>query len=123
MGLMILVIDLQSLRSFCFSVRAEDEPEPSSFRDDEVGGLLQASSGENQPILSISCCSFLDLINTDLRVRCQRRRGMRADVLAAREREGETWCTLVSRSLCHARTDEEEVEVWEAEMDDGVQTI
>lgn len=39
------------------------------------------------------------------------------------EREGATWCTLVSRSLCHARTDEEEVEVWEAEMDDGVQTI
>lgn len=31
-------------------------------------------------------------------------------------------CALVS-SVCHARTDEEEVEVWEAEMDDGAQTI
>lgn len=32
-------------------------------------------------------------------------------------------CVLVSGSVCHARTDEEEVEVWEAEMDDGAQTI
>lgn len=31
-------------------------------------------------------------------------------------------CALVS-SVCHARTDEEEVEVWEAGMDDGTQTI
>lgn len=30
---------------------------------------------------------------------------------------------LVSGWLCHARTDEEEVEVWEAKMDDGVRTI
>lgn len=25
--------------------------------------------------------------------------------------------------VCHAHTDEEEVEVWEVEMDDGIQTL
>lgn len=25
--------------------------------------------------------------------------------------------------LCHAHSSEEEVEVWEAEMDDGIQTV
>lgn len=91
---MILVIDLQSLSSFCVSVRAEDETESSSFQDDEVGGLLQAASavammgGEgDQPILSVSCFSFLDLINADLRVRCQRRRGMQTSSLRERGRD------------------------------------
>lgn len=46
---------------------------------------------------------------------------MGADVLTERERVCRH--VLVSGSLCHARTDEEEVEVWEAEMDDGFQTI
>lgn len=40
-----------------------------------------------------------------------------------RERESVCGHVLVSGSLCHARTDEEEVEVWEAEMDDGFHTI
>lgn len=41
-----------------------------------------------------------------------------------RERERVCGHVLVSGSLCHARTDEEEEEeVWEAEMDDGFQTI
>lgn len=40
-----------------------------------------------------------------------------------RERERVCGHVLVSGSLCHARTNEEVVEVWEAEMDDGFQTI
>lgn len=49
---------------------------------------------------------------------------MGADVLRERERERVCGHVLVSGSLCHARTDEEEEEeVWEAEMDDGFQTI
>lgn len=38
-------------------------------------------------------------------------------------RERERLCVRSCLSVCHARTDEEEVEVWEAEMDDGAQTI